>query len=98
MGKDIAGEESMFTKLIEVEKIHLNAADYEIRYYQNTNFNGISSFASEVEIGQNDKIILDDRSIGSLKHKVGLVLPAVLYSRRVSQSTVVRAHRHSQMR
>jgi hypothetical protein len=74
--------EGMFTKLIGVEKIHLNAADYEIRYHRNTNLDGKTSFTSEVEIGQNDKIILDDRSIGSLKHKVDLVLPAALYSRK----------------
>jgi len=71
----------MFTKLIEVEKIHLNAADFEIRYFLNTNVNGGTSFASEVEIGQDDKIILDDRTMARLKYKVNLVLPVVLYSR-----------------
>jgi len=75
----------MFTKLIEVEKIHLNAVDYEIRYFLNTNVNGGTSFASEVEIGQDDKIILDDRTMARLKYKVDLVLPAALYSRMGSQ-------------
>ena len=52
--KDIAwGRQSMFTKLIEVEKIHLSATDYEITYYQNTNLNGTIRFTSEVEIGRN---------------------------------------------
>jgi hypothetical protein len=71
----------MFTKLIEAEKIHLDAADYEIRYYQNTNLNGTISFASEVEIGQTDKIILDDHSMAALKYKVNLILPVSLQSR-----------------
>lgn len=72
----------MFPKLIEVEKIHLNAADYKIRFYQNTNFNGNTMFTSEVDIGLNDKIILDDRSMASLRYKLSLVLPVALYSRK----------------
>lgn len=76
----------MFSKLIEVEKIHLNAADYEIRYFRNTNLNGGTSFASEVKVGQDDTIILDDRTMAGLKYKVDLVLPAALYSRTGSES------------
>jgi len=76
------GGKGMFTKLIEVEKIHFNAGDYEIRFYQNTNFNGNTRFSSEVNVGLNDKIILDDQSMASLKYKLSLVLPAALYSRK----------------
>jgi len=72
----------MFTKLIEVEKRHLNSANYEIRYFRNTKFNGETSFTSEVDIGLNDKIILDDSSMAHLKYKLDLVLPAALHSRR----------------
>jgi hypothetical protein len=72
----------MFTKIIGVKKTSIDGADYEIRYYQNTNLNGNTSFASEVNVGLHDKIILDDRSMASLKYKVDLVLPAVLHSRK----------------
>ncbi len=71
----------MFTKLIGVKRIHINEADCEIRYYRKTNLNGKTSFTSEVNIGVNDKIILDDHSMASLEHKVDLILPAALYSR-----------------
>ena len=73
----------MFTKLIGIKKTNINDADYEIRYYRNTNLNGNTSFASEVNIELNDKIILDDHSMASLKYKVDLVLPAALQSRKV---------------
>ncbi len=76
----------MFTKLIGVKRIHINEADYEIKYYRKTNLNGKTSFTSEVNIGLNDKIILDDNSIASLEYKVDLVLPAALYSRTASNS------------
>jgi len=71
----------MFTKLIGIKRIHINAADYEIKYYLKTNLYGKTSFTSEVNIGLNDKIILDDHSMASLEYKVDLVLPAALYSR-----------------
>jgi hypothetical protein len=71
----------MFTKLIGVKRIQINEADYEIRYYRKTNLNGKTNFTSEVNIGLNDKIILDDHSMASLEYKVDLVLPAALYSR-----------------
>ena len=76
----------MFTKLIGVKRIHINESDYEIKYYRKTNLNGDTSFTSEVNIGLNDKIILDDHSMASLEYKVDLVLPAALYSRMASNS------------
>ena len=76
----------MFTKLIGVKRIHINEADYEIKYYRKTNLDGKTSFTSEVNIGLNDKIILDDHSMASLEYKVDLVLPAALYSRTPANS------------
>ena len=71
----------MSTKLIGIKKININDSDYEIRYYRKSNVNGNTLFTSEVYIGLNDKIILDDHSMASLEYKVDLVLPAALYSR-----------------
>lgn len=71
----------MFTRLIKVEKINVDGVDYEIRYFQNTKLNGKLSFASEVNVGPDDKVILDDHSMASLKYKVNLILPVSLQSR-----------------
>jgi len=76
----------MFTKIIGIKKIYINDADYEIRYYRKTNLNGTTLFTSEVEIGLDDKIILDDHSMAGLEYKVDLVLPAALYSRTAYNS------------
>lgn len=73
----------MFTKLIGIKKIHVNDGDYEIRYYRKNNLNGNALFTSEVNIGLDDKIILDDHSMASLEYKVDLILPIALYSRVV---------------
>ena len=71
----------MSTKLIGIKKININDSNYEIRYYRKSNVNGNTLFTSEVYIGLNDKIILDDHSMASLEYKVNLILPAALYSR-----------------
>jgi hypothetical protein len=71
----------MFTKLIGIKKIQINEADYEIKYYRKTALNGKTSFTSEVNIGLDDRIILDDHSMASLEYKVDVILPAALYSR-----------------
>ena len=74
----------MFTTLIGTKKININDSDYEIKYYRQNNSNGNTLFTSEVNIGLNDKIILDDHSMEGLEYKVDLVLPAALYSRVAS--------------
>lgn len=56
---------------------------YEIKYYKYTNFNGLTIYSSEVDFGKNDKVILDDNSIYSLKDKLRLVLPAVILTRKM---------------
>jgi hypothetical protein len=61
----------MFSKLIGTKKIHINDGDYEIRYYRNTNLTGDTLFTSEVNIGLNETIILNDYSMASLEYKVG---------------------------
>ena len=71
----------MFTKLIGVKRIRINEADYEIKYYRKTMLNGKIGFTSEVNIGLNDKIVLDGHSMAGLEYKVDLILPVALYSR-----------------
>jgi hypothetical protein len=72
--------------MIGMKKLHINDADYEIRYYRKTNLNGNTLFTSEVDIGLDDKIILDDHSMAGLEYKVDLILPAALYSRTARNS------------
>jgi hypothetical protein len=72
--------------MIGIKKIHIDDADYEIRYYRKTNLNGNILFTSEVDIGLDDKIILDDHSMAGLEYKVDLILPAALYSRTTHNS------------
>lgn len=76
----------MFSKLIGTKKVNINDADYEIRYYRKTNLKGNTSFSSEVDIGMNEKIIIDDHSMAKLEYRVDLVLPAALYSRKADNS------------
>lgn len=61
--------------------VHIDNKDFDIKYYRYTNFNGLTTYSTEIEIGKNDKIILDDNSIYNLKNKLRLVIPAAIFTR-----------------
>lgn len=71
----------MYKDLFASQVINMNNKDYEIKYYRYTGFNGLTTYSSEVDVGINDKIILDGHSIYSLEDKLRRVFPAALYMR-----------------
>lgn len=70
------------TRVIKVINLDdLDKADYEVKYYRYTSFNGLTTYSSEIDLGINDKIILDDYSIYRLEDKLRYIFPAALYVR-----------------
>jgi hypothetical protein len=67
--------------MIETEQVHVHDADYLVRYFKNTDMDGMVSYSLEVRFGPDDALMIDDHSIGRLRHKVREILPAALYSR-----------------
>jgi len=52
-----------------------------VRYYEQKTVRGMRRFSSEVLLGPDDRIILDDDSMSSLESKVTRLVPATIYSR-----------------
>lgn len=73
--------------LKKVTSIWCNESNYEVRVFQNTNWDGKVSYSSEVALGPYDKIILDDRNIGRLEILLQQILPVTLYSRSIAGMT-----------
>lgn len=67
--------------LFATKVINLNERDFEIKYYRNTGFSGLTTYSSEIDLDINDRIILDSYNIYSLDHKLKLVLPAAIHTR-----------------
>lgn len=70
--------------LKKITSIYCNDSNYEVRVFQNTNWEGKVSYSSEVALGPHDKIILDDRNISRLEIRLHQILPVTLYSRFIA--------------
>lgn len=75
------GNIDMYLEPFSTRVINMDNADYEIKYYRSTNFKGLTIYSSKIDLGRDDKIILDDYSIDGLEDKLRLIFPAALYIR-----------------
>lgn len=71
----------MIQKLVKTTDVEVNDCSYQVRYYEQQTVRGMRRFSSEVMLGPDDHIILDDDSMSSLEWKVARLVPATIYSR-----------------
>jgi len=71
----------MLRKLVKTAEVEVDNHRYDVRYYEHKTMRGVRRFSSEVLLGPDDRIILDDDSMSSLESKVTRLVPATLYSR-----------------
>lgn len=74
----------MFTLFVETEQVHVHESDYLVRYFKHTGLDGMTSYSLEVRFSPEDILVIDDPSMGRLRHKLHTILPAALYSRRLA--------------
>jgi hypothetical protein len=66
----------------------LNDTDYEVRFFRHTSLSGVTSYSLEIGFDPDDKMVIDDPSIGHLEQKLKEILPAALYTRMMATVTV----------
>jgi len=71
----------MLRKLVKTTEVEVDNCCYHVRYYEQKTVRGMRRFSSEVLLGPDDRIILDDDSMSSLESKVTRLVPATIYSR-----------------
>jgi len=71
----------MLRKLVKTSQVEVDDRGYSVRYYEQKTVRGMRRFSSEVLLGPDDRIILDDDSMSSLESKVTRLVPATIYSR-----------------
>jgi len=74
----------MFSQLIGKKTFRVNRRDYEVRYYQNTNLHGSVTYSFETQVGEDDKVIFDDKYFHVLEERTYDLLAAAIYSRMVA--------------
>lgn len=57
---------------------------YPVRYYEAQTILGARRFSSEVILGPEDRVILDDDSVNRLESKITCLVAASIYSRMLA--------------
>ncbi len=81
----------MLRKLVKTAEVEVDDRRYHVRYYEEKTARGGRRFSSEVLLGPEDRIILDDDSMSSLESKVMRLVPATIYSRLLASRPRVAA-------
>lgn len=81
----------MLRKLVMTSEIEVDERRYHVRYFEVKTVRGMRRFSSEVLLGPDDRIILDDDSMSSLESKVSRLVPATIYSRQLASRRPVAA-------
>jgi hypothetical protein len=74
----------MFRKLVKTAEIEIDDRTYRVVFFELKTVRGIRRFSSEVTLGPNDRIIIDDDSLAGLEARVARLVPATLYSRQLA--------------
>ncbi len=80
-------KQELCRKLVKTANIEVEENSYNVSYYEARTLRGSRRYCSEIELGPEDRIILDDDSITSLESKVAQLVPATLYSRLLAGRT-----------
>ena len=75
----------MFRTLVKTEDVIIDDRTYPVRYFEVRTLRGIRRYSAEILIGPDDRIILDDDSMTTLEARATRLVPATLYSRRLTR-------------
>ena len=78
----------MLRKLVKTVEIEIDDRTYRVCFYELKTLRGMRRFSSEVVLGPDDRIIIDDDSLTGLESRVARLVPATLYSRQLASRLV----------
>ena len=74
----------MYRRLIKTGDVDVAEQKYAVRYYEAQTIHGARRFPSEVILGPEDRVILDDDSVNGLESKIAYLVTASVYSRMLA--------------
>ena len=77
----------MFRTLVKSAPLRVEDRVLEVRYYETRTLRGQRRFSAEILLAPDDRIILDDDSVGNLEARAARLEPATLASRQLGKST-----------
>jgi len=82
---------NMFRKLVKTAEIEIEDRTYRVLFFELKTVRGMRRFSSEVALGPDDRIIIDDDTLTGLEARVARLVPATLYSRQLASRSSVAA-------
>ncbi len=77
----------MLRTLVKTESLAVQNQVFDVRYFEVRTLRGLKRYSAEILLGADDRIILDDDSVGNLEARVARLVPATLASRRLAKTT-----------
>lgn len=74
----------MLRKLVKTTRIDLEGRSCDVRFFELRTASGGRRYSSEMMLGAEDRIILDDDTMTGLESKVDRLVPAALWSRMLA--------------
>jgi hypothetical protein len=71
----------LWKKLVKTDELQIDGQTYSVTYFENKTERGRLRYSSDLVLGPDDRIILDDNSLTGLESKVARLVPATIYSR-----------------
>jgi hypothetical protein len=76
----------MFRTLVKTDAIDIESHRVAVRYFELRTLRGTRRYSAEIMLGPEDRVILDDDSVTTLEARAARLVPATLYSRRLSRA------------
>jgi hypothetical protein len=77
----------MFRTLVKTDAFTIDATTVSVRYFELRTLRGARRYSVEILLAPDDRIIIDDDSMGNLETRAARLVPATLYSRVLARAT-----------
>ena len=74
----------MLRTLVMTERLVIEDRTFAIRYFELRTVRGALRYSAEIALGPDDRVILDDDSMPTLRARAARLVPATLYSRELA--------------
>ena len=77
----------MIRTLVKTDVVEVGERVLSIRYFADRTARGLPRYSAEIELGADDRVILDDDSLARLEARAARLAPATCYSRLLVKAT-----------
>ena len=77
----------MFGRLVGTDAMAIDDQIFSVNFFELKTLSGLRRYSAEILLAPDDRIILDDDSVTTLRARAMRVVPATVYSRMLAKAT-----------